>query len=388
MFSLPTEELKKIGADITTAEIKQQPGLWLEAFENYKNKKADIEKFIADIIAKHGKVRVIFTGAGTSAYVGNTVLPYLKLKVDEHKMDMQSVPTTSIVSAPFNYLKQDIPTLLISFARSGNSPESVATVNLAKQIVKDLYQITITCAPEGKLAKAAEGDAKNLLLLMPAKSNDQGFAMTGSYSCMTLTAALIFDTASIEEKESYVKKMAELGNSVIEKEAEVEALLNYDFNRIIYLGTGSLEGLANEAQLKVLELTAGEVAAAYDSSLGFRHGPKSFINDKTLVFIFLSNNEYTRKYDIDMLKEMQGDNIAALICAVGAQGKENFDGKSFVFDKSGADLPDVYMALADVMFAQAVSLISAVKRGNKPDTPSPTGTVNRVVKGVILYDYK
>ena len=41
---------------------------------------------------------------------------------------------------------------------------------------------------------------------MPEKSNDQGFAMTGSYTCMALTALLAFDSISIEEKSTIVKK--------------------------------------------------------------------------------------------------------------------------------------------------------------------------------------
>ena len=102
--------------------------------------------------------------------------------------------------------QKDFPTLLVSFARSGNSPESVASVQLAEQIVSDLYQITITCAKDGKLAKQAVNNDKNLLLLMPEKSNDHGFAMTGSYTCMALTALLVFDSISTEEKSKIVKR--------------------------------------------------------------------------------------------------------------------------------------------------------------------------------------
>lgn len=388
MFSTSKEELKKLGADITTAEIMQQPALWLEAFSNYKTNKTKIDAFLNNLVSKYNRVRVIFTGAGTSAYVGNTVLPYLKTKVNEAAFDMQSVATTSIVSNPYHYFKADIPTLLVSFARSGNSPESVATVNLGRQIVKDFYQITITCAPEGKLAQNAKGDDKNLLLLMPPKSNDQGFAMTGSYSCMVLTALLAFDNIGVNEAEKIVNTISALGKTVTEREAEIQKFIDLDFSRIIYLGSGSLEGLANESQLKILELTAGRVASAFNSSLGFRHGPKSFVNDKSLIFVFVSNNAYSRLYDVDMLNEMQADKIAKLVCAVTAPGDINYGGPSFTFAKEAAAVPDAYLALPYVMFGQAVSLLASVKVANKPDTPSPTGTVNRVVKGVIIHDYK
>ncbi|WP_328044088.1 SIS domain-containing protein [Neobacillus mesonae] len=388
MFTLSPEKLMPLGAAITTAEIKQQPELWDETFAIYKDKQQQIEAFLQNITVKHDRVRVIFTGAGTSAYVGDTVTPYLKGKVNEQQWDLQSVPTTAIVSNPYQFLKADIPTLLISFARSGNSPESLATVDLAEQMVTNLYQITITCSKGGKLAQRAQGDTNNLLLLMPERSNDQGFAMTGSYSCMTLTALLIFDTQSIEKKQANVEIIRRMGESVINREADIQSMIEMDFDRIIYLGSGGFEGLAREAQLKILELTAGKVATSFDSSLGFRHGPKSFVNEKALVFVFVSNLPYTRQYDIDILNELKHDNIASNVNAIAVDGETNYAGHTFLFDAEGSSVPDAYLSLAYVMVGQTVALLASIKVGNTPDTPSPTGTVNRVVKGVTIHEYK
>ena len=178
MFTKSDAELKKMGADITTREIQQQPSLWKETFKIYQEKKQEIDDFLAKINQKFNKVKVIFTGAGTSAYVGNTVMPYLRKHGDRTKYDFEAIDTTKIVSTPEDYLEAETPTILVSFARSGNSPESVATVELAKQLVTNLYQIAITCAPEGHLAQDLKDDPNGLVLLMPAKSLDQGFAMT------------------------------------------------------------------------------------------------------------------------------------------------------------------------------------------------------------------
>lgn len=60
------------------------------------------------------------------------------------------------------------------------------------------------------------------------------------------------------------------------------------WKRIVYLGSGGLQGAARESALKVLELTAGKLAAFYDSPTGFRHGPKSLVDDETLVVVFVS----------------------------------------------------------------------------------------------------
>ena len=387
MFSKTDAELEKMGAKITTREIEQQPELWQQTWSIYQNNKSKIIDFLSQINQKWGKVRVIFTGAGTSAYVGNTIMPYLQKHGDRKKYDFEAIDTTKIVSTPEDYLAKDTPTILVSFARSGNSPESVATVELAKKLVKNLYQIAITCAPEGHLAQDLEGDPTGLVLLMPKKSLDQGFAMTGSFSCMSLMALLVFDTLSDEKKEHIVSQIAQMGKSVIEREDEIQSLVDIDFNRITYIGSGSLGGLAEETRLKILELTAGEVAALFDTSMGLRHGPKSFLDKKTIVFDFVSNNTYTRQYDLDILNEIRDDQIVPLVMAVGQEKEgQDFSGKSFMFAEKEL-LPDAYLALPDVMFGQTIALLTSIKVNNKPDTPSPTGTVNRVVKGVTIHEF-
>ena len=387
MFSKTDAELAKMGAKITTREIEQQPELWQQTWSIFQNNKTKIIDFLSQINQKWGKVRVIFTGAGTSAYVGNTIMPYLQKHGDRKKYDFEAIDTTKIVSTPEDYLEKDTPTILVSFARSGNSPESVATVELAKKLVTNLYQIAITCAPEGHLAQDLEGDPTGLVLLMPEKSLDQGFAMTGSFSCMSLMALLVFDTLSDEKKEHIVNQIAQMGKSVIAREDEIQSLVDIDFNRIAYIGSGSLGGLAEETRLKILELTAGEVAALFDTSMGLRHGPKSFLDKKTIVFDFVSNNTYTRQYDLDILNEIRDDQIVPLVMAVGQEKQgQDFSGESFMFAEKEL-LPDAYLALPDVMFGQTIALLTSIKVNNKPDTPSPTGTVNRVVKGVTIHEF-
>lgn len=388
MYDLTTDELVSIGAEITTREIKQQPELWQEALETYLAKEKEITNYINEIQNKHSFLNVIFTGAGTSAYVGDIITPYLNQVNDQRKRMFHSFATTDIVSNPNSYYQENMPTLLVSFARSGNSPESVAAVNLGKTIVKDFYQLTITCAPEGALAKAALGDDKNLVILQPSRSNDQGFAMTGSFTCMTLTALLTFDTTNNADKEGYVKSVIEMANTVFFREIEIQEIVKTDFDRVIYLGSGSFSGLAREAQLKILELTAGKITTAFDSSMGFRHGPKSFVNEKSLIFVFVSNDEYTRQYDLDIISELTSDQIAALVLPVQVEQTDQMAMNGFNFTEGQQCLPDAYLALPYIILGQTVALLSAIKVGNRPDNPSPTGTVNRVVKGVTIHELK
>lgn len=387
MFEKTTEELHEIGGYNTTTEIKQQPELWLDTLNIYRENLDAIEAFLADARAMgEGRLSVVFTGAGTSDYVSDTCAPYLRRVGDTKLYDFKPIATTDIVSAPRDFLNPDEPTVVVSFARSGNSPESLAAVQVAKTFVKNVKFLNITCAPEGKLAVESADDPNALTILIP-RANDKGFAMTGSYSCMTLLSTLIFDCSTLEEKTAWVEQAAKMGEEVIAREGEIADFLSGDFNRVTYLGSGSFVGLAQEAQLKILELAHGLVATSWDSCMGYRHGPKSFVDDKTLVFVFMNNDEYTRQYDLDILNEINGDQIAAKTIAVQQDGATKFDGTSFTF--AGYDaLPEGYLALPFVMVAQVVSLLNSVRVGNTPDTPSPSGTVNRVVKGVTIHPFE
>ena len=381
MFEKSIDDLKALGADITTHEIKQQPELWRDTFNIYKENKEAINAFLADARAMgEGRLSVVFTD-----YVSDTCAPYLCDAGNSDLYDFKPVATTDIVSAPLDFLRPEDPTLLVSFARSGNSPESLAAVNVARTVCKNIKFLNLTCAPEGKLAVESANDPNALTVLIP-RANDKGFAMTGSYTCMELLSTLIFDEASDEQKAAWVEAAAVMGENVVAREEEVAAFLSGDYTRVTYLGSGSFGGLAQEAQLKILELAHGLTATSYDTSMGYRHGPKSFVDDKTLVFVFVNNDPYTRQYDLDILHEIGGDEIAMKTIAVQQDAGELFEGESFTFTGSEA-LPEAYLALPFVMVAQTVSLLNSVRVGNTPDTPSPSGTVNRVVKGVTIHPY-
>ena len=387
MLDYTKEDLLELGAEITTREIYQQPDVWKEAFEAYQEKREEIAAFLQDIAAKHDYIKVILTGAGTSAYVGDTLVPYFKEVYDERKWNFNSIATTDIVANPQTYLKKDVATVLVSFARSGNSPESVATVDLAKALVDELYQVTITCAAEGELALQAHGDDRNLLLLQPAASNDAGFAMTSSFTSMMLTALLLFDPTEFAVKAERFEVLTSLARKVLDNVADIKELVDLDFNRVIYLGAGPFFGLAHEAQLKILELTAGQVATMYESPVGFRHGPKSLINEDTVVLVFGTTIDYTRQYDLDLVREVAGDKIARRVVLLSDQafGLENV--KEVALGCDGV-LNDVYRVFPYIVYGQLFALLTSLKVGNRPDTPSPTGTVNRVVQGVIIHEFK
>lgn len=389
MFGITECKWKEKGGINTAREIYQQPELWLETLSIIESNKATIENFMKNRIDKE-RIRVIFSGAGTSAYIGDVLVPYLN---KNKEYIYEAIPTTDIVTNPQMYFKKDIPTILVSFARSGNSPESVATYNLANQLVDDISHIFITCNQEGELARISKNNENVLLLLMPEKSNDKGFAMTSSFSCMTLAALLIFDMENFENNKKKVMEMANIGKDILDNGyKELGKLLDCDFERVVYLGSGSLYGLSKESGLKLLELTRGQIISHSETVLGFRHGPKSIVDDNTLIFIYISDDPYTRKYDLDLLKEIYHDIGEHKVIAISNnyyEEIENISNHYLYLSRNGNSIDNTgFISLLYALYAQMFSLLSSVKTEIEPDNPSPSGLVNRVVKGVTIYNYK
>lgn len=386
ILNLDIESLKKNNAYYTAKEINQQPRLWLETVSMLNKKRNEIGEYIKNKKSVSG-VRIILTGAGTSAYVGDTVATYLSERLN---LRVESIPTTDIVSSPEDYLKSEVPTILVSFARSGNSPESLATYNLAEQIVTNLSQIVITCNEDGKLSKQCANKKENLLLLMPKESDDKSFAMTSAFTCMLLTSLFIFDMENFDNNVKVIENVAKRGEAILDtKVEEIVDLVNLGYERVVYLGSSSLAGLSKEAALKSLELTSGKISVISESSMGFRHGPKSIINDKTLVFVFVSSNEYTRKYDLDIIKEIYKDKGTQKVIAITQTPEEEFENISYknFATVDGEVVEDAYAALDYILYAQLFAFFYSMSLGITPDNPRPDGTLNRVVEGVTIYGY-
>lgn len=365
----------------TLREIKQQSEIWLKTLKIINEDRFNIIKFLEKIDIKNR--RIVFTGAGTSEFVGNTI----KDCFDDR---FSSIATTDIVSNPNQYFKKDDKILLVSFARSGNSPESLASVELLDQIVDDCYHLFITCNKDGKLAINHKDNS--YLLLMPEESNDKGFAMTSSFTSMMLSALTIFNLEDIDKIEKIIK---DTGQN-IEKNGDyilkfVEKLINLHFKRLVYLGSNSLKYLSQEASLKFLELTAGNIPTMYDSPLGFRHGPKSIVDNQTLIILMLSNNQYTRKYEMDILKELSADEGKHKVAVIDstyckkAKSMANYY-LSFKIDKEHLT-EDIYNSFLYIYVAQLFAFYKSLKLDINPDNPCPTGEVNRVVQGVKIYDH-
>ncbi|WP_137145453.1 SIS domain-containing protein [Mycolicibacterium sp. CR10] len=357
----------------TILEIGQQPDAWREVAGRPDDQAA---AFLRGLVGRPD-LRVILAGAGSSAFAGEIAAPALRAHLHRR---VEAIATTSIVASPLDWLEPRTPTLLVSFGRSGNSPESLATTALADSIVDEVWHLVLTCDRDGKLGRAHRGRADSCVVFMPERTNDSGFAMTSSLTSMLLNCLMLLGPATAADAEA----LARAAEYVVGMQPDIRALARTKRQRFVYLGSGPLEGLARESALKLLELTAGEVVTYFDSPLGFRHGPKSVLDADTLAVVYLSTDPHTRRYDLDIVSELRAQLGEDAVTVIGTEPIPAALGSAVVLPGL-AGLPDALVALAYLVFAQYLALFTSLEYAKTPDNPFPSGEVSRVVRGVTIY---
>ena len=382
-LGLSAAQIRAAGAKWTAREIAQQPSLWPQIAAQVA-RDGGLRAFLAPLLGNPA-LRVVLTGAGTSAYIGKCLAPALA----KSGRQIEAIPTTDIVASPRSTLAPQAPTLMVHFARSGKSPESVAALELAEQRIERRHHLIVTCNPEGELTRRARALPHAYSVVLPEACNDQSFAMTSSFTGMLLAAALALGAVPVET--GRIEAVAALATEILTTHVPLAAgLVAAQFDRVAYLGSNELQGLALESALKMLELTDGRVVSIGESPLGFRHGPKTIVNGSSLVVMFLSNGSYTRQYDLDLLRELRSDGVAGRVVALSARAdeRENLQAIELGAGVAGAaSLTDLELCLPYVVFAQTLALQRSISLGLSPDVPNAAGTVNRVVQGVSIYPF-
>jgi tagatose-6-phosphate ketose/aldose isomerase len=344
----------------TWQEILSQPGIW----RDWADPLAKQAREIADWIARRAPDAIRLSGAGTSAFVGG-----IAASGDPR---LTSSATTDMVSCPQDWLHDPGHLLSIQFGRSGNSSESLGLLDLLDAHRPEADRLSITCNSDGALAnRSVPGPGQARALVLPEATHDQGFAMTSSFSTMLLSVLACL--GAIDAR----RDLPRLADSA---EAVLSQVLAFDAPRparAIFLGSGALLGAARESALKVLELTAGETMTAWDSPLGFRHGPKAAVTADTHVFVSLHPDPHTARYDADLVAEIRRQYPETAVTTLGKNG-------DIGFETSGDVRAD---AVLHVLAAQVLSARWSALLGLAVDDPFHGRNLTRVVSGVTLYPY-
>jgi tagatose-6-phosphate ketose/aldose isomerase len=349
----------------------------------YRNKNS-IQDF-CNTCYQNDQLEIILTGAGTSAFIGDVLEGPFQQQTG---IKTRAIATTDLVTHAEQYFDRGKPILLISFARSGNSPESVAAVDLANKICNNIYHLVITCNPEGALAQKCQG-ANSYIFLLPPEAEDQGLAMTGSFTSMLLTGLLLLLIDNINEQEEIVKQLSGAAKKILtEKLADIREFAELPYNRAVFLGSGPLRGIACESHLKLQELSDGNIICKHDSFLGFRHGPKAVINKETLLVFLFSNDNYVYNYEHDLVQDINSGESGLARIGIGEKTSGDLDlTLTLPLCENNPSVPEEFLAVVSVLPAQILGFFKSMALGLAPDTPSSSETITRVVQGVNIYPY-
>lgn len=351
--------MNSLETSATWAEIHAQPQIWRDFGAGF-----DVAGLRAWIAAQDIS-EVWLCGAGSSAYIGDIIAAGL---LGQDGPPIRAMATTDIVSRPHAHLR-GARRLVISFGRSGNSAESIGLLDAMDALAPDWPRLNITCNATSAMARRAGCR----VLVLPAACHDAGFAMTSSFSTMLLAALAVLDAG--HQPANTPTKFAALADDLTmllpHYAAQARALPLPA--RAVFIGTGALAMAAREAALKVMELSGGKIPALWDSALGFRHGPKSFVQTGTQIWLFGHPDAHASAYENDLCAEL----------AV------QFPNLPLYRPTLPRIWPESWAAPLYVAQAQVAAVIFAAGLGLNIDDPfAGLGTLTRVVAHVPLHPVK
>jgi tagatose-6-phosphate ketose/aldose isomerase len=227
------------------------------------------------------------------------------------------------------------------------------------------------------------------VFLLPEKANDLSLAMTSSFSSMLLAGLLILKIKDIKQMKPLIKRVQAFGNYILgECLPGLKKVAEMTFERMVFLGSGPLFGIAHESHLKVQEMSDGQVICTFDSFLGFRHGPKAVVNNSTIVVYLFSNNPCVKRYELDLVHSVNGTKAGEKSVAIG----NNYNEDEFKFDFSiqfpggTVGIPEDFLSVFYILPAQIIGFYKSLSLGLSPDSPSKSNAISRVVQGVKIYN--
>jgi tagatose-6-phosphate ketose/aldose isomerase len=387
LLNLSPAEKGRRGLEHTPSEIAQQPATWTATFDRLAHQLPQVREFLtrAGVNAPAEQRPTVFlVGAGTSDYIGRTLHHLLR---QQWQCEVIPVASTSLLPNFNDYLVAEGRYLWISFSRSGDSPEGVAVLERSLAELPHTAHLLVTCNGYGKMNRAIQGCSNALAVVLDPATNDRGLAMTSSFTNMVLAGQILAHAWTIDEYTPILHSLVDSALTLLPRAAQLASdLAAQGLRKACFVGTGALAGTAMESALKLLELTAGRVLALTQPTLALRHGPMAALDSETLFVSLISTQEQRRRCEVDLLREIGAKRLARTRVAValsdtGLRG----DADHVLAPETSASIPDLCRPVLDVLFGQLLGLFASIEAGLKPDTPSPSGAISRVVPDIGIY---
>ena len=360
-------------------EICRQPQTWCETCEVMIESAATVNACLRE------SKSLIFTGSGSSEYAGDCVRASVQAELG---IDCQAIGGGVLLTEKTEALPVCRPRVMVSLARSGDSPESTGALSLMLEHDRDMRHLVLTCNRAGALAQNYRNHTKVSVIMLGDNTNDQSLVMTSSFTNLIVAARFLGLAKNPDAYRAICHQAASIAADVLSAHFDTLAqVAESGFKRVVYLGSGARYGAAREAALKVLEMTAGRVTSLYENYLGLRHGPMSYLDSNTLVVCFISSDQTTRSYERDLLRELSQKRLGLRKLIVGEAIPTEVTRKDDVVIECGGlkQLGDRNAVLVDAVVAQVLAFFRCMQEGLHPDSPSRDNVINRVVQRFPLY---
>jgi tagatose-6-phosphate ketose/aldose isomerase len=379
LFGRSEAEQRRLGYFHTLQEICQQPWTWLRTCERMIASQNDLRE---DLKGIHS---LALTGSGSSEYAGECVRSPLQ---NELGIPTESISGGALLMYGGKALPPGRPGLLVSVARSGDSPESSGVVEWLLGTEPQIRHVVVTCNEQGRLAKAWRETRNVRVITLPSETHDKSLVMTSSFTNLLLAVRFM---GMLERPDAYrtrCETLSQITTELMQSKFDTLAKISAaDFRRAVFLGSGSRFAASREASLKMLELTAGRVTTVCETYLGLRHGPMSCVHDDTMIVCHLSCDPTVRAYELDLLRELDRKKLGLFKVIVGENVPHSaVRERDEVIECRGlSKLGEDDDAAVHVVVAQLLAFFRCLEEGLLPDSPSEEGIINRVVEKFPLH---
>jgi tagatose-6-phosphate ketose/aldose isomerase len=373
------EEQQNRGYFHTLREICQQPKTWIDTSDQMLGTVASLKQCV------NGIASLVLTGSGSSEFAGDCVHSPLQ---NELGVVAQAIGGWTLLTSGRKAFPPEKPGLMVSLARSGDSPESVGALTTFLEVEPELRHLVLSCNKKGALAQNFADDPRVTVVTLNDRTNDRSLVMTSSFTNLVLAARFLGFLERTAAYQDLCSRLSAIAGGLIETYFEAfSRVASTPFRRVVFLGSGSRASGAREASLKMLEMTAGRVPTICETYLGFRHGPMSFAHEDALIVCFLSSDPTLRAYESDLLRELDRKQLGISKLILGENIPPGVVRENDVLIECPglAQVGDDDAVVVDVLAGQLLAFFRCLNEGLRPDSPSEDGVINRVVQSFTLH---
>lgn len=355
----------------TLSEIWQQPEVWRDTARRMGSARERWQGLIGRAAA------IVLTGSGSSYYAGKCVETVMQERTGK---PVRAIESGELLLLGSGVLPMARPLAMVSVSRSGDSPESWALIERLLEEEPAIEHLVITCNPAGRMALGFAVDPRVTVVVLDERCCDRSLVMTSSFTSLVVAALAL----GYPEREyvTSVENLAAAVSGLLEGPlGSIEEFPVEHVERMLAVGSGSLQGAALETALKILEMTDGRVLSRAETSLGLRHGPMCALRERSLVFVPIPSQAARRAYVEDLMEEIDRKGLGGWKVLVGAQaGGVSTGPLDLVVEMPELEgMGDEWVAVASVVVGQLLAFRRCRAEGLRPDEPSVENSITRVV---------